>query len=142
MAWDELGHGAASSSRRAPRVRETPARARGPRNRPLRSPEVRFFRGVLLTSLSQSLRPAYAVGVTATARPVRGGYVIHAVLARCLRCMPYTSQAPTVDVQGKRAGLLDLKGRAKFDAWAAERGVSRETARQRNVALVRRLQRR
>ncbi|MBI5548621.1 MAG: acyl-CoA-binding protein [Deltaproteobacteria bacterium] len=48
-------------------------------------------------------------------------------------------QATEGDVQGKRPGMLDLKGRAKYDAWAARRGLSREAAMQQYVALAERL---
>ena len=48
-------------------------------------------------------------------------------------------QATEGDVQGKRPGMLDLKGRAKYDAWAGRRGVGREPAMQQYVALVDRL---
>ncbi len=40
------------------------------------------------------------------------------------------------DVRGSRPGLLDPKGRAKYDAWASRRGVTRDDARTRYVALV------
>jgi acyl-CoA-binding protein len=43
------------------------------------------------------------------------------------------------DVQGKRPGLLDLKGRAKFDAWSGRKGTPRDAAMQQYVALVNRL---
>jgi diazepam-binding inhibitor (GABA receptor modulator, acyl-CoA-binding protein) len=48
-------------------------------------------------------------------------------------------QATDGDVQGKRPGMLDIKGRAKYDAWAGRKGVSREAAMQQYVALVERL---
>ncbi len=48
-------------------------------------------------------------------------------------------QATEGDVQGKRPGMLDLKGRAKYDAWAGRKGVAREAAMQQYVALVDRL---
>lgn len=48
-------------------------------------------------------------------------------------------QATEGDVQGKRPGMLDLKGRAKFDAWTGLKGVGREDAMRRYVALVDRL---
>ena len=35
--------------------------------------------------------------------------------------------------------MLDLKGRAKFDAWAGRKGLSQEAAREQYVALVNRL---
>jgi acyl-CoA-binding protein len=43
------------------------------------------------------------------------------------------------DVQGKRPGMLDFKGRAKFDAWSARKGTSRDAAMQSYVDLVARL---
>jgi acyl-CoA-binding protein len=48
-------------------------------------------------------------------------------------------QGTVGDVDGKRPGLLDLKGRAKHDAWAARRGMTREEAQRRYVELVARL---
>jgi diazepam-binding inhibitor (GABA receptor modulator, acyl-CoA-binding protein) len=43
------------------------------------------------------------------------------------------------DVQGERPGLLDFKGRAKYDAWAAKKGTSKEAAMQSYVSVVARL---
>lgn len=43
------------------------------------------------------------------------------------------------DVQGKRPGMLDVKGRAKYDAWASRKGLGREQAMTEYVALVNRL---
>jgi len=40
------------------------------------------------------------------------------------------------DVTGERPGMLDFKGRAKYDAWAGKRGSSKDTAMQSYVALV------
>lgn len=48
-------------------------------------------------------------------------------------------QASEGDCAGKRPGLLDLKGRAKFDAWASRKGLSRDAAMTQYVALVKRL---
>jgi acyl-CoA-binding protein len=48
-------------------------------------------------------------------------------------------QATEGDVQGKRPGMLDVKGRAKYDAWAARKGLSPQAAMQQYVALVERL---
>ncbi len=48
-------------------------------------------------------------------------------------------QATDGDVQGKRPGLLDLKGRAKYDAWAGRKGLAKDAAMQQYVALVERL---
>lgn len=48
-------------------------------------------------------------------------------------------QGSAGDVQGKRPGMLDLKGRAKYDAWAARKGMSKDDAMDAYVALVDRL---
>jgi carboxylesterase len=48
-------------------------------------------------------------------------------------------QATTGDVTGSRPGMMDFKGRAKFDAWAAKKGRPREEAMRVYVALVDRL---
>lgn len=48
-------------------------------------------------------------------------------------------QATEGDVQGKRPGMLDMKGRAKYDAWAGRKGLGREASMQQYVALVERL---
>lgn len=40
------------------------------------------------------------------------------------------------DVTGARPGMFDLKGRAKYDAWAAKKGTARPAAQQAYVALV------
>lgn len=48
-------------------------------------------------------------------------------------------QATVGDVEGKRPGMLDLKGRAKFDAWAGRKGTTKDAAMQQYVALVHRL---
>jgi diazepam-binding inhibitor (GABA receptor modulator, acyl-CoA-binding protein) len=45
-------------------------------------------------------------------------------------------QATEGEVQGKRPGMLDVKGRAKYDAWAGRKGLGREAAMQQYVALV------
>ena len=48
-------------------------------------------------------------------------------------------QATKGDASGKRPGALDFKGRAKFDAWAGRKGLSREAAMQAYAELVDRL---
>ena len=45
-------------------------------------------------------------------------------------------QATEGDVQGKRPGMMDLKGRAKYDAWAAVEGTDAEDAMQQYIDLV------
>lgn len=48
-------------------------------------------------------------------------------------------QASDGDVSGKRPGVLDLRGRAKWDAWAARQGMTREAAMLAYAELVDRL---
>ncbi len=48
-------------------------------------------------------------------------------------------QATAGDVSGKRPGMFDIKGRAKYDAWAKRKGMSREDAMREYVQLVDRL---
>jgi diazepam-binding inhibitor (GABA receptor modulating acyl-CoA-binding protein) len=48
-------------------------------------------------------------------------------------------QATAGDVEGKRPGLMDFKGRAKYDAWASVEGMGRDEAMRTYIALVRRL---
>ena len=48
-------------------------------------------------------------------------------------------QATVGDVQGARPGMLDFKGRAKFDAWASRKSMAADAAMTAYVALVNRL---
>lgn len=48
-------------------------------------------------------------------------------------------QATEGDVTGSRPGLLDVKGRAKFDAWTKKKGLSTEAAMKDYIALVSKL---
>ncbi len=45
-------------------------------------------------------------------------------------------QAKDGDVQGKRPGMMNIKGRAKYDAWAGRKGTSKDDAMGAYVALV------
>ena len=45
-------------------------------------------------------------------------------------------QATAGDVSGSRPGMLDFKGRAKFDAWAKKKGTNKDAAMTAYVALV------
>lgn len=53
-----------------------------------------------------------------------------------LELYSYFKQATEGDVAGAAPGLFDLVGRAKYDAWAARKGMSRETAMRGYVRLV------
>lgn len=48
-------------------------------------------------------------------------------------------QATAGDVSGSRPGMLDVKGRAKYDAWAGKKGTAKERAMQAYVDVVARL---
>jgi diazepam-binding inhibitor (GABA receptor modulating acyl-CoA-binding protein) len=48
-------------------------------------------------------------------------------------------QATAGDVSGSRPGMLDLKGRAKYDAWTKTKGTSKDAAMEKYVSLVDRL---
>lgn len=48
-------------------------------------------------------------------------------------------QGSSGDVQGSRPGMLDFKGRAKYDAWAGKKGTAKDTAQKAYVELVARL---
>ncbi len=45
-------------------------------------------------------------------------------------------QATVGDVTGDRPGIMDLRGRAKYDAWAKRKGMSKDAAMQAYVDLV------
>ena len=45
------------------------------------------------------------------------------------------------DVAGARPGMFDLKGRAKYDAWAGKKGLGKDAAQQAYVDLVEKLTR-
>lgn len=48
-------------------------------------------------------------------------------------------QSTAGDATGKRPGMMDVKGRAKFDAWAKLKGVQPADAMGQYVALVAKL---
>ncbi len=45
-------------------------------------------------------------------------------------------QATAGDVHGDRPGMLDVRGRAKYDAWAKKRGMTKDAAMQAYIAVV------
>ena len=48
-------------------------------------------------------------------------------------------QATEGDAKGSRPGMLDIKGRAKFDAWTGKKGTASDAAMQQYVSLVKEL---
>ncbi len=45
-------------------------------------------------------------------------------------------QATSGDVSGKRPGMLDVAGRAKFDAWKKLKGTDADSAKEKYVEKV------
>ena len=45
-------------------------------------------------------------------------------------------QATAGDVTGDRPGMLDVRGRAKYNAWARHEGQSKDAAMEAYIALV------
>ena len=45
-------------------------------------------------------------------------------------------QGSSGDVSGKRPGMLDMVGRAKYDAWAKLKGMSKDDARSKYIEKV------
>ena len=45
-------------------------------------------------------------------------------------------QGSAGDVSGKRPGMLDMVGRAKYDAWAKKKGTNSDTAKQQYIDKV------
>ena len=48
-------------------------------------------------------------------------------------------QGSSGDVEGKRPGMLDIKGRAKYDAWAKQKGAPKKQAMEDYIRLVEKL---
>lgn len=53
-----------------------------------------------------------------------------------LELYSFYKQATEGDVQGDKPGPFDFKARAKYDAWDARKGMSREVAMKAYVRLV------
>jgi acyl-CoA-binding protein len=56
--------------------------------------------------------------------------------ATLLKIYSLYKQATEGDVQGKRPGMLDMVGRAKFDAWSEVQGTSEDDAMKQYVDLI------
>ncbi len=59
--------------------------------------------------------------------------------AELLELYALFKQATVGDARGERPGMLDFKGRAKFDAWSSQKSKSQDAAMQGYVLLVSRL---
>ncbi len=83
------------------------------------------------TTLEDQFKQAAADAQQLTERPST---------ADLLKLYSLYKQATEGDVQGERPGMMDIKGRAKYDAWAAIAGMPAEEAMQDYVDLVESLQ--
>lgn len=59
--------------------------------------------------------------------------------AKLLELYGLYKQATAGDATGSRPSAFDLKGRAKYDAWAARKGMAKDAAKQQYVAVVAKL---
>jgi acyl-CoA-binding protein len=57
-----------------------------------------------------------------------------------LKLYAFYKQATAGDVSGKRPGFTDMVGRAKYDAWAERKGISKEEAMRAYIDLIESLQ--
>ena len=55
---------------------------------------------------------------------------------KLLKLYSFFKQGSDGDVTGKRPGMTNFKGRAKYDAWKKLQGTSQENAKQDYVDLV------
>jgi len=53
-----------------------------------------------------------------------------------LKLYSFYKQGTEGDVSGKRPGMINLKGRAKYDAWAKLEGMHAQEAQKNYVELV------
>ncbi len=83
------------------------------------------------TTLEDQFKQAAADAQQLTERPST---------ADLLKLYSLYKQATEGDVQGERPGMMDIKARAKYDAWAAIAGMPAEEAMQDYVDLVESLQ--
>ena len=56
--------------------------------------------------------------------------------ATLLQIYALYKQATAGDVEGKRPGMTDFVGRAKFDAWTAQQGKAKDAAMQQYIDLI------
>jgi len=59
--------------------------------------------------------------------------------AKLLEVYGLYKQATAGDATGNRPSAFDVKGRAKFDAWAARKGMTQDAAKQQYIAIASKL---
>lgn len=84
-------------------------------------------------SLDQEFETAQAQVKTLSSRPDNN---------TLLELYALFKQASEGNVKGSRPGLFDLKGQAKYDAWAKRKGQEPEACKQAYIELVNRLKQR
>lgn len=80
-----------------------------------------------MTDLQQAFETAAQEAQSLSARPDND---------TMLKLYALYKQATVGDAGGKRPGMFDMVGRAKYDAWAALRGVPQDEAQQQYIDLV------
>jgi acyl-CoA-binding protein len=80
-----------------------------------------------MTDLEKQFEQAVAESKTLAERPDN---------MTLLRLYALYKQASSGDVQGERPGFTDMVGRAKWDAWEALKGQTKDDAMQRYISLV------
>jgi hypothetical protein len=80
-----------------------------------------------MADLATQFAQALADSKTLTERPDN---------ATLLKLYALYKQATDGDASGKRPGFTDMVGRAKFDAWAEIKGISKDDAMQQYVSLI------
>jgi diazepam-binding inhibitor (GABA receptor modulating acyl-CoA-binding protein) len=83
-----------------------------------------------MSDLKQSFEQAQKDVKTLTSRPSNDDL---------LALYAHFKQGSDGDVSGKRPGFTDIKGRAKYDAWAKLKGMSKDDAMKAYVAKVNQL---
>jgi diazepam-binding inhibitor (GABA receptor modulator, acyl-CoA-binding protein) len=56
--------------------------------------------------------------------------------AKLLELYGLYKQATAGDATGSRPSAFDVKGRAKFDAWAGRKGLSKDAAKQKYIEVA------
>lgn len=84
-----------------------------------------------MSDLNTRFAAALAASKTLSTRPDN---------ATLLKLYALYKQASVGDVEGRRPGFADLVGRAKYDAWAALKGTSSDSAMAQYIDLVETLQ--
>lgn len=80
-----------------------------------------------MSDLKHRFDAALAASKTLSARPDN---------ATLLQLYALYKQASAGDIEGRRPGFTDLVGRAKYDAWAALKGMPSAAAMTQYIALV------